>query len=1109
MYKKNTAFRCGRTHYILTKILLIMKLSFILLFLAIIQVRASSFAQKITIQVKEKNFEDFLMDIQQQSGYDFIYSAKLAKHAKPVTFSCRNADIEEVLKKSLFNQPFTYVVRGRAVTLIEKQQTVQYDQQAQVAGKVTDENNQPLPGVTVHVKNSSETTATNAEGNYKITAGANAVLIFRFIGFAEQEIATQGRSTINVSMRPDIKGLNEVVVVGYGTQKKVNLTGAVSSVSGADLALRPAGQTSAALQGVASGVTVIQGSGRPGGDNASIRIRGVGTISTADPLVLIDGVEGSINNIDPNIIESVSILKDAASSSIYGSRAANGVILVTTKRGTGDKISLGYNNYVGWQKETNTPDIVNALDHMLLLNEAYVNAGSTPIYADTLIESYRRRNGVSSDRYPNTDWQKETLTGSGLQQSHFLTVNGGTSKIRMLASFGYLDQAGIIENSSFRRYTVRSNADILFSEKFTARIDLQYVNAITTEPGAGSGEIFQWINGIPANQIAINENGTWGVGWNGFNPVSGTRDGGTNRTKGPFGSINAVINYKPFKWLNAEVAYAPKYAESLTKNFRKAVQSYLPNGTPSYLAPSKSTLTQGSSQSVYNNMRATLTASQNFGSHSFKLLAGMSREDYSTDYMTAYRDTYVLPDYPVLDAGSAATQTASGKGDEWALQSFFGRFNYNYKEKYLLELNGRYDGSSRFMKGNRYGFFPSVSAGWRISEEEFMREIRTVIANAKIRASWGKLGNQQIAGTDYYPYISSYTLGSYTLGGAAGTIVNTATLTTLANKTIAWESTEEKNIGLDLNLFSKLDVTADLYHRRTTGILLKLDIPLIVGLGAPPQNAGIVENKGWELGLGYSGQVRDLKYRIGFNVSDVKNEVVDLRGKNQTGLTVHREGHPAYSIFGYQADGFFQSDEEVASHATQFGTVKAGDIRYIDQNGDNIINEADKVVIGSTIPRYTFGSNINASWKGFDINLQIQGVGKADGYLYGPGIMPFNVGGAIGGTIREDNKDHWTPDNRDASFPRLAFGATNNEQASSFWLKDASYIRLKNFQVGYTLPSTMSGKIKVKRLRLFANGSNLFSIDNFWNGYDVEAPVGQGNYYPQVKVYSFGLEANF
>jgi len=502
-------------------------------------------------------------------------------------------------------------------------------------------------------------------------------------------------------------------------------------------------------------------------------------------------------------------------------------------------------------------------------------------------------------------------------------------------------------------------------------------------------------------------------------------------------------------------------------------------------------------------MRATVTASKTLDEHSLKFLVGASREDFFTEWTNAFRDTYILPDYQVLNAGSALNQQATGSEEEWALQSLFSRLNYTYKGKYLLELNARYDGSSRFSTGNKYGFFPSASAGWRISEEGFMSGLKKVINEAKLRVSWGKLGNQNIGS---YPAITTIILESYTLGKQ---IVNTAALNTLANKLISWETTEEKNIGLDLTLFNNLSLTADYYRRRTSDILLALDIPLIVGVGKPFQNAGVVDNIGWELGLGYKGAINDFNYNLSFNISDVKNTIIDMKGINQTGLTVNREGYSIGSLFGYQAEGLFASDAEVAAHAKQFGTVKAGDIRYKDQNGDNLINEADKIVIGSTIPRLTFASNLGGSYKGIDLSVLIQGVGKANGYLAGPGILPFNVGGAIGGTIREDNKDRWTPDNPGASYPRLAFGETNNEQVSTFFLKDASYVRVKNVQIGYTLPSRIAQKAALKRLRVFANGSNMASFDRFWKGYDVEAPVGAGNIYPQVKVYSFGLEATF
>lgn len=1104
MYKNFPALKCGKGIYIPIKIQRVMKLTCVLIITAIFQIKASSYAQNITLQVKNKNLESLILDIQRQSGYDFIYKGDLLKNARLVTVTVKNASINEVLEKCLSDQPFEYIITDKTVTITEKFHAGRQAQNVTITGKITDEKNMPLPGVTIQLKSSGNMVFSDNNGNYRIIVPRNAVLIYRFIGFEEEERPVSGQNVLNIALKTQVTGLTEVVVVGYGTQKKVNLTGAVSAISGKELSVKPVGQTSAALQGMAPGVTIRQGSGRPGADGGTIRIRGIGTLSNANPLVMIDGIEGSIDNIDPNLVESISILKDAASSSIYGSRAANGVILVTTKRADADQVSISYNNYIGWQDPTNMPKLVNAVDYMLLINEAYTNTGRTPLYSDVLINEYFEQGGQNSDLYPNTDWQKESLTGSGLQQSHFLTIQGGTQKVKLLGSFGLFDQKGIIENSGFKRYTVRNNADITFSEKLKARIDLQYVNAITTDPAASAGEIFQWMNGIPANQIGVNESGQWGVGWNGSNPISASKDGGTNRIRGPFGSINATLNYKPVEWLEAEAAYAPKYALSSGKNFRKAIQSYLPNGSTSFLTPALTSLTESRSQSFFNNIRATLTASKNLKEHSFKLLLGGSREDYYQERTEAYRDTYILPDYPILDGGSAVNQRATGTAEEWALQSLFSRLNYSYRGKYLLELNARYDGSSRFSDGNKYGFFPSASAGWRISEEGFFSGLKTAINEAKLRVSWGRLGNQNIAGI--YPSVTTIILESTAMGKQ---IVNTAALNGLANKNISWETTEEKNIGIDLTLFRNLSISADYYRRQTSDILLDLDIPLIIGLTKPYQNAGIVDNNGWELGLAYKGNVREFDFNVSFNLSDVKNTVVDMKGINQTGLTANREGYSISSLFGYEAQGYFSSDADVAAHAKQFGTVKAGDIKYKDQNGDNIINESDKIVIGSTIPRLTFASNIAGAYKGFDLSVLLQGVGKANGYLNGPGILPFNVGGAIGGTIREENKDRWLPENPNSKYPRLAFGESNNEQVSSFWLRDASYLRIKNIQVGYAFPAELTKKLSISRLRVFANGSNIASFDRFLSGYDVEAPVGAGTIYPQVKLYSFGLEATF
>lgn len=1101
-----------------------LSLPVILMLFFLFPVSASTQAtNKINLKGKDITLAALFKTIKKQTGLTVFYSNKLLDDSERISVDFNQTELAEVMKTALKGKGISWLFKEKYIVLQKvvmpavpvgnktgQDATNKFLQQ--VGGTVTDAAGMPMAGVGVKVKESNTGTVTDRAGRYVIEAIRGNNLIFSYIGYVSQEILVGNQTSINVKMLEEHAELTEIVVIGYGTQKKVNLTGAVSMVSGKDLAARPMGQTSAALQGMAPGVTIRQSSGRPGGDGGNIRIRGIGTLSTADPngltganpLIMIDGIEGSINNIDPNLIESISILKDAASSSIYGSRAANGVILVTTKRATGDLISIAYNNYIGWQDPTNMPKLVNALDYMLLINEAYTNTGRTPLYADALIQKYREQNGVNSDLYPNTDWQKETLTGSGLQQSHFLTVQGGTQKVKLLGSFGFFDQKGIIENSGFKRYTIRNNADITFSDKLKARIDLQFVNTITTDPAATANEIFQWLNGLPANLIGINESGQWGVGWNGNNPISASKDGGTKKTRAPFGSINAIINYKPAEWLEAEVAYSPKYALSSDKNFKKAIQSYLPNGSASFLTPQLTSLTHAQTQSFFNNIRATVTASKNLSEHSLKLLLGGSREDYYAEWISAFRDTYILPGYPILDGGSALNQQAKGSAEEWALQSLFSRFNYSYQGKYLLELNARYDGSSRFSDGNKYGFFPSASAGWRISEEGFFSGLKNTINEAKLRLSWGRLGNQNI-GT--YPSVTSLVFESTAMGKQ---IVNTAALNDMANKDISWETTEEKNIGLDLTVFKNLSITADYYQRRTRDILLLLDIPLIIGLKKPNQNAGTVDNKGWELGMAYKGNVKDFNYNLSVNLSDVKNTVVDMKGINQSvNLTVNREGYSILSLFGYEAQGLFSSDAEVAAHAKQFGTVKAGDIKYKDQNRDGLINESDKIIIGSTIPRFTFAANLAASYKGFDISLLLQGVGKANGYVNGPGVLPFNVGGALGGTIREENKDRWSAQNPNAKYPRLAFGESNNEQASSFWLRDASYLRVKNIQLGYTLPASLGKKLSVNRLRVFANGSNLASFDRFLSGYDVEAPIGGGNIYPQVKLYSFGLEVTF
>ncbi|GAA4311779.1 SusC/RagA family TonB-linked outer membrane protein [Compostibacter hankyongensis] len=1079
-----------------------MKLTFVFLCFTFLQVSAKSYSQeRLSFHFHKADLGKIFDYIGKKSDYSLLYkSALLPEGSRDI--QVENMSVPDILQRLLSGTRLSYTILSHKLIVITPQDETARD--TAIRGRVLSPKGDPLVGVSVRVKNSDIGAVTGADGSFTFEAPVDAELEVSYIGFETKTVPVAGGQWKEIRMTPAASGLNEVVVVGYGTQKKADLTGAVSSISGDNLSLRPLAQTSAGLEGMMPGVTVTQRNGKPGGDGGTIRIRGIGTMSNADPLVLIDGVEGSINNIDPNVIESVTVLKDAASAAIYGSRAANGVILVTTKRAKGKEFSVNYSGYFGWQQPTNLPDLAGAADFMELTNVAYKNAGRTPLYSDEMIAKYRAQGSGSSDSLPNTDWQKKVLTGSGFQQSHFVSVNAGTDKLRLLTSVGYLDQKGVVPNSEFKRLTLRSNANIILSKKLDMQVDLQYIKPQTTEPAMGVDGIFANMNSISPNKLAINSNGTWGEGWIGLNPVMAARAGGINRTNAPWGSINAGLNYRPSDWLSLNLTYAPKFVETHVNKFTKAIQTYFPDGSKAYINPAISSLNVSDKREFYNNMRGTATFDKNFGLHSLKVMGGVEQNSYRTDDFSAFRDGYVLPDYPVLNTGSANNLNNGGTASEWSLLSFFGRVNYNYKEKYLLELNARYDGSSRFSPGNKWGLFPSASAGWRISEENFMAPLRSTVDELKLRASWGRLGNQNI-GDSYYPSVSAVELGSYSLGGE---IVGVAALNDLANGNITWETTEMTDVGLDVSLFSHLSVTADYYFRKTRDILLQLNIPLIVGLGAPFQNAGRVNNQGWELGIAYNGKAGDFKYDIGVNLSDVRNKVIDMHGISQSDVTVNREGYAMNSIFGLQADGFFQDDQDVKDHAKQYGTVAPGDIKYKDQNGDGIINESDKVILGSTIPRYTYAANINLSWKQIDLSLSLQGVGKVDGLIYGGGLMPFYVTSA-GGTIQEQYKDYWSPDNKDAAYPRLVFGASNNQQVSSFWMRSAAYLRLKNIQIGYTLPDQLTSRLKMKGIRLFVSGYNLFTLDKFWKGYDVETSVGTAGSYPIMRVFSFGINANF
>lgn len=989
-----------------------------------------------------------------------------------------------------------------------------------ITGKVTDVNGQNLSSVNITIKgNTSASSLTNSSGEFSVQANENDVLVFSLLGFINKEEAINGRTNLNITLEESQQDIDEVVVVGYGTQKKNNLTGSVSQIQSEQLERRPNLSTSSALQGLAPGVTVTTQTGSPGGDGGQIRIRGISSFGGSDssPLVIIDGVAGSLDNLDFNLIENISILKDAASAAIYGSRAANGVILVTTKRGK-DRLTVDYKGYTGFQEPTALPKVSDGFTLMRMINEANINDGNQITYTDSDIEEFR---ALYESDPSNFDWQNAIMTESGFTQNHFLGLMANTGIIRVAPSFSYSTQDGLLKNTGFVRYSFRNNMDITPSERVNIKIDAAVTNRNRTQI-ASEGTIWNYLGRMPTNLPIRHPNGMWAEGWVKNNPVAFIEEGGNRKTNNLEFYGNISLNVKPVEWLNLNATVAPRYETRNRHTFTKSVDVYDHNGVSQGAANTFTDLEETAYRDYYGSYYFTANAEKKIGNHNFNLMLGASRESFSDKYLMGYRRDFIYDTYEVINAGADnETKGNNGTMDEWLLVSAFGRFNYSYKDRYLFEANMRHDGSSRFSKNNQWATFPSFSAGWRISEENFMQSSKNIINQLKIRGSWGKLGNQNI-GRTYYPFTSELAVGSISLNGEVTPIV---TLNDMANENLKWEETTISGVGLDAQLFNKFSFTFDWYNKTTSGILMKLYITQLAGLNAPFQNAGKVENKGWEFSTRYDNKFGDFKLGLGFNISDVKNKILEMKNTTDGTFLRQQTGYAINSIYGYIADGYYQNQEEIDNGPTQFGTLQPGDIRYkdiagdFDANGNSIpdgkINDEDKVIIGSTIPRYTYGFNIDLAYKGIRLSSFIQGVGKTNGYLNSHYVVPL----ANASAVKPWQEDYWTPENTDAALPRLSHVSTNNTQNSTFWMKDASYVRLKNLQLGFDLPTNFLSKMKLSKAFIYVNGQNLFTKTNFYEGYDPEVnynagsnegvSLGGGNYYPQVKVYTFGLDLKF
>lgn len=1008
------------------------------------------------------------------------------------------------------------------LTICFQRENVFAIQQSQLTGIVKDIQGEPLVGVSVRLKNSPIATSSDSNGQFTLSVPAGQqFLVLSYVGFVTQEVAVNNNTKFDIVLLEDYKALDEVVVIGYGTQKKGNVIGSVSQVSADQIKGRNVSQLSQSLTGQMPGVTIIQRSGRPGSGGGDISIRGVGSFgATPSALVLIDGIPGNMNDVNPNDVESVSVLKDASTAAIYGARAANGVILVTTKTGKEGKVKINYNSYVGVQKPTELPELVNSWEYAELYNEATGNM----VYSPEDIE--KLKNGSDKDNYPNTDFIGSVFSRNPVQTSHNLQLTGGNTGNQYIVSLGYMNQQGLLERNDYSRYNLRLNLINSISEKLTLTTRLSGVNEVTNEPAPPGGiehstmlDIINLAVRIPSIYAGQLSNGNFGTGHAQMGtPISymATESFYTDKPS----SINANMRLDWEAVEGLKLSLIGGYQQNMVSQKRFLASQRLNENI--LLGPSS--VDQLSNNTNYGTIQTLADYDKTIEDHHFGVLGGYSFESNRFNSLGGYREKLPGNDLSEINVGSPEGQQATGTANEWALQSFFGRVRYDFANRYLMETTMRYDGSSRFPPNRKYAFFPSVALGWRVSQEDFFKNTVTWIDDLKLKASYGTLGNQNIGN---YPYQTlMYTGFGYPFGGVLGSGV---AATTLTDPTLHWESTTSYDLGLDFTaLNGRLDLSANYFNRKTTDILYKRtsSVSAVLGKGLSETNTGSLRNEGWEFVANFRKSMNDFNFKVSPNFTITNNEVLDLGVGNinqANGMVGNGSnlfvGYPMEMYYGYVAEGLYTSVEDIANWANVSKInpqPKPGDIKYKDISGpdgkpDGIVDATyDRTYLGSRIPKYTFGLSFGADYKGFDFNMLVQGVAKVKGTLGGyAGYAFYNTASIQRWMV--DNR--WTQENPNpnAEYPRLELisnQGTPNTLQSSYWLPDASYIRLKNVQIGYSLPAKLMDNLKLQSVRVYAAAENLITWDKYRKGWDPEIN-SSGAFYPIFANYTFGINVNF
>lgn len=1109
----------------------------------------------ITYVVKQMSVSDAFDQLSKATGFNFFYDESVLKGLKNVSLQIKEGSIDVILNELSRQTGLSFKKINNTIS-VSKPQTRTISQSVaqsskKLTGQIIDNHGEPVIGANVLVKGTTNGTITDIDGNFSLEVPQNGTLVVSYIGYLTKEMPIGKQNTLKVTLVEDTQALDEVVVVGYGAQKKVNLTGAVGTIDSKVLESRPIMNSTSALQGTIPNLQITSSSGEPG-SSASLNIRGTTSINGGSPLVLVDGVEMNLDMINPSDIANVTVLKDAAASAIYGVRAAYGVILVTTKNAGSDlRTTVSYSGNVAFSKPTVLPEMVNSSwEHAEFVNRAMTNAGLDLMYSPETVQKMKDydANPQSNPEYEvlngqmyyygHSDWVDLMLKKLTPSHRHNVNISGGNEKTKFYSSVGYLNQSGMykVGSDDFQRLNTRLSVENQTTPwlKLGAKVLYNYTSA--DKPHKYKDDVWQqmvfssptrmsrpWAADSRYPELDQYE----GKYFDDQNPISLLEMGGRDINKTHDVWLTGSADFTFTKDWRARVDFTYNLNYDHNSAHRKRVDMITNSFVETEGNTNNNDFSWTNNNKDYYSFNAYTEYEHTFGEkHYVKGMLGFNQE--LTKYMTskATRQDLISQTLPSLSLGTGM-QTVSEDGYEWALRGGFFRLNYIYDNRYLIEVNGRYDGTSRFPSDNRFVFLPSFSAAWRISEEAFMESTRSWMDNLKVRASYGILGNQLLTADDwkgntkYYPYIPFMSSGSADKWLFTNTekslYINPAGL---VSNSLTWEKAATVNVGLDATfLQQKLDVSFDWYQRTTSDMLVKVEYPEILGTTAPPANMAALRTRGWELSLNWNDRIgKDFTYGLGLILSDSQAEITKYTNKNGT-LSDHYVGEKIGEIWGYETEGFYQTEDDLANHADQSklgSNWGLGDIMYKDLDGDDVIDNGsntlddhgDLKVIGNTTPRYQYGITANMTYKNVYMNIFFQGIGKRD---YWPSSQPFwPVATQYYNTQKWFVTDSWSEDNRDAYFPRPIARESKNQQKQSKYLQDASYCRLKNLSVGYDFPTTWLSFIRVSKASIYFSAENLFEFTNVKGAYDPEAAGKNGTMvYPFQRTYSFGLNVTF